>query len=246
MSTRGLIGYYKKGVTKATYNHSDSYPSWLGNKIKDYITNSDVRSMNADFDRIRLVDEDDEVQPEDIIRMFNFWYGDVERIGGEYSEGWYWILRDGQGDLSAYAEQGVMIDGQEFMKDSLFCEWAYIINLDRGVLEIYRGFQQKKPKKNRYALNKEEIAAVKAEKGFWVEGMDGKRKFHKNQYYNSDLIAQIPHELVPDFNMNDFEDVAYPARDGRGILSAADLSPEVARSTTIPMIANLGVSLAEV
>src|SRR4029077_1984447 len=30
----------------------------------------------------------------------------------------------------------------EFASDSLFCEWAYVLDLDREVLEVYRGFQE--------------------------------------------------------------------------------------------------------
>ena len=29
-----------------------------------------------------------------------------------------------------------------FAKDSLFCEWAYVVNLDTEMLEVYRGFQE--------------------------------------------------------------------------------------------------------
>jgi hypothetical protein len=35
-----------------------------------------------------------------------------------------------------------MIDSKGFLSDSLFCEWAYIINLDKEVLEVYEGFQE--------------------------------------------------------------------------------------------------------
>ena len=41
----------------------------------------------------------------------------------------------------------------DFLYDSLFCEYAYIINLDECVLEFYKGFN-KNPKANgRYANN---------------------------------------------------------------------------------------------
>ncbi len=44
-----------------------------------------------------------------------------------------------------------MVDYSTFMHDSLFCEWAYIINLDTKELEIYKGFNKDKKGKGRYA-----------------------------------------------------------------------------------------------
>ncbi len=42
--------------------------------------------------------------------------------------------------MLANLECGYMIDSLEFAKDSLFCEWGYLVNLDENVLEVYRGF----------------------------------------------------------------------------------------------------------
>jgi hypothetical protein len=245
MGTRGLIGYYSKGVTKATYNHFDSYPKCLGEEVREYIADRTARELYEDFLGIRLVQENKEVTPEDVIAYTNFWYGDVGRhfINGDLREeqGWYDLLRERQGDFAAYAEIGLMIDGISFIKDSLYCEWAYIINLDRGVLEVYRGFQEKKPKKNRYALSKEEIAVVKAEKGYYVRDLKGKRTFHKNQYYNCDLIAQIPLEDVPDFDMSQFQDIVYSTEDTidahvGSIIPENRFGTEAIRSTVQPEI----------
>lgn len=47
-------------------------------------------------------------------------------------------------------ESCVLIDGIDFIKDSLFCEYAYIINLDDEVLEFWKGFQKTPQKGNRY------------------------------------------------------------------------------------------------
>lgn len=38
-----------------------------------------------------------------------------------------------------------LVDSSAFAKDSLFCEWAYVIDLDQRVLEIYEGFKTSPP-----------------------------------------------------------------------------------------------------
>ena len=58
MSTRGMYGFYKDGVTKATYNHYDSYPSCLGHKVINFLSNTTIEQLNAIFNKIILVNED--------------------------------------------------------------------------------------------------------------------------------------------------------------------------------------------
>ena len=41
-------------------------------------------------------------------------------------------------------------DASDFLRDSLFCEYAYIINLDDNVLEFYEGFNGDNNAKGRY------------------------------------------------------------------------------------------------
>lgn len=140
MGTRGAFGIHRNGKTKATYNHYDSYPSGLGEDIVRSISQANVEKLNETFDNIILVSSDSKPTQEQIDECISYWDSGVST--GSTKE-WYSLLREAQGDLDAYVANGLkyMIDRQDFLKDSLFCEWAYIIDLDSNVLEIYKGFQ---------------------------------------------------------------------------------------------------------
>ena len=164
MGTRGAIGYFGRlngsNLHKVTYNHFDSYPSHLGIKVVKYIKSrdNDVKLIKSDFESIRLVENTDD----------------------NYSK-----QRNWQGDLASYAFHGKMIDNKGFLGDSLFCEWAYIINCNTGKLEIYRGFQESKPK-GRYRD---------------IEPDGG--------YYGVSLIKSIPLEDVTEEMMYELEEKEY-------------------------------------
>lgn len=36
-----------------------------------------------------------------------------------------------------------LVNSEEFAADSLFCEWAYVIDLDKNTFEVYQGFNKK-------------------------------------------------------------------------------------------------------
>lgn len=148
MGTRGCYGFYKDGVTKATYNHFDSYIGGLGKDILDFIENTSIPTMNKIFDKIELVRENDIPTIEQIENCQK--YTDLE-VSNKSIMDFYCLLRNAQGDLNAYkTDLKYMIDSKEFLGNSLFCEYGYIINLDKNVLEFYKGFN-KVPQNNRYS-----------------------------------------------------------------------------------------------
>ena len=166
MGTRGIFGLRKNGKDKCSYNHWDSYPSCLGETMVEYIQTHTLEEMNNLYDKLIMVDEDfrtsqftkfqrekykNFMKKED---FFSHRYGEVctsEDIT------MYQFLHEFQGNLKKYdefPEIDLMIDSQNFIKNSLFCEWGYIINLDDNTLEIWKGFQQKSQKNNRYGCEK--------------------------------------------------------------------------------------------
>jgi len=189
MGTRGVFGFHKNGVDKIAYNHYDSYPSELGNNVKDFIKKHSLKEMDIIFDRIMMIDDDSGKPSEKQIKECEP-YTDL-CVSDQSVTDWYCLLHKAQGNLEAYADGlKYMVDYAGFLKDSLFCEWGYVINLTTKRLEIYRGFQHK-PQENRYKVTTRQ---------------DNLEKHgEKNGYFNCVLIREIPLSQVRNFDMNAFE-----------------------------------------
>ena len=180
MGTRGAVGFYVDGQTKVTYNHFDSYPEGLGKdtvqKIAELLAKHDKLSLIRLASDIRLLDESEKPSEEmkDKLRE----YTDLT-----VSNDWYCLFRSAQGKIDAYLNIGYMPDGNDFLKDSLFCEYAYIINLDDFTFECYEGFQHDLHDKGRYAS-----------------------KTPDGDYYPVKLVGTFPLDNIPDDWAKVYED----------------------------------------
>ena len=151
MGTRGMFGFYMDGVTKAAYNHFDSYPEELGVKMLAVLRNTSLSHCIAAFKRIKMVSGDSAPTPEEIERCKP--WTDLG-VSNQSTSDWYCLLRKAQGNIDAYINGRLeyMLDGSDFINDSLFCEYAYIINLDEvGCFEAYEGGQRDPHSSGRYA-----------------------------------------------------------------------------------------------
>ncbi len=152
MGTRGAWGMIKNGEEKVTYNHYDSYPTSLGKCVIDFVDKFNS-TLSEIYDRIELVNSDD-VDP--TVEQWEHCkeFGSI-RMGVGYVDelDWYKALREAQSDGIDLYGKGLkyMINSKKFLLDSLFCEFAYIINLDTNVLEVYRGFNHDSEAAGRYA-----------------------------------------------------------------------------------------------
>lgn len=148
MGTRGLYGFRKNGVDKTTYNHYDSYPNCLGHTIVEFCKTTSIEEMHEIFDGIIMVDEYTTPTQTQVTECIEYYDGNVS-VGSP--EDWYCLLREAQGNPNVY-KHGLkyMIDNSGFIKNSLFCEYAYIVNLDTNCLEFWVGFQKEPDYDNRY------------------------------------------------------------------------------------------------
>ena len=177
MGTRGAYGFRLEGKDKVTYNHFDSYPSGLGNDVAKFLKEiSSVEELKEIFSNIELVDMDSKPTEKQKAKAKELDLVDLT-VSSQSEDDWYCLLRKAQSGLELYKEGlSFMIDSHNFLGDSLFCEWAYIINLDTAQLEVYQGWNKDHNASGRYAaLNKgKEYAGIALYTTIPLENLFGK------------------------------------------------------------------------
>lgn len=144
MSTRGLIGFRCKDIDKLTYNHADSDPDVLGFRIlKELGAVEDWNSVYRRIDSLhsipetRKLDEYSSMAETEIRRHFP----ELDYHGTP--KNFYDLYQPLQGTLKPYLDGRIsfMPDASDFIHNSWFCEWAYIVNLDTEQFEVWKGNQ---------------------------------------------------------------------------------------------------------
>lgn len=152
MGTRGVFGFRVGGEDKLLYNHWDSYPRGLGAAMLAFakkIAQSDRALADAMNRAYALVGVGNETPTPEDIEMCQP-YTDLS-VSERSTSDWYCLLRGTQGKPDAVLTVGLAELANDFIRDSLFCEWAYIINFDELTLEVYTGFQSTPHRKGRYS-----------------------------------------------------------------------------------------------
>jgi hypothetical protein len=80
-----------------------------------------------------------------------------------------------------------MLNAFDFIRDSLFCEYAYVVNLDDGLFEVYEGFQREPHDKGRYA-------AIEPD----PEDVEHWQACHGHNWYPCALVGSFPLRAIPD------------------------------------------------
>lgn len=142
MGTRNLTTVVFGGATRvAQYGQWDGYPSGQGATILDFVRNK----MNAKFFSNLLKTE--------FIADENFdsrrGKMSVEKFIKKYPQSY----RDMGAKILEYIQTTPekkieLLDNTRFASNALFCEWAYVLDLDKNVLEVHRGTNDKPKKKN--------------------------------------------------------------------------------------------------
>lgn len=162
MGTRHLISVVLDGEYKiAQYGQWDGYPSGQGQAIVDFLLdNFDREAFKRQLAKCRFLDREgkDKAFVESYSANAPEWSSEPDKRTDEQKRWWKtYMSRDlGASILKAVAESQddeiLLDDHSSFAGESLFCEWAYVIDLDKDVLEVYEGFQkQSVPAGERFA-----------------------------------------------------------------------------------------------
>ena len=187
MGTRGVYGFRIGGQDKVMYNQYDSYPEGLGCAVVEFVHLNPIDELKRIAQELTLVSEGERPTPEQIETCRRS--GTVNLAVSTGSEqDWYCLLRKAQGDVSFW-KKGLpfILDGKGFLSDSM-CEWAYIINLDDEVLEVYEGYNTDPFAPGRYA-------------GVWVDRQAGET------YQGVKLVKIIPLGVVADLTTEQVVDI---------------------------------------
>ena len=139
MSTRGAVGYVIAGVEKILYNHYDAHYGALGADVLQLVVANDDAALLAGAQNLHVLDRDVPVGA----------HG--EALGVPRTALPRDVLFNPATLRDTLAGVCYDIDSSAFLEDSLFCEWAYILNCDTLRVEIYHGLNEDRAAPGRYA-----------------------------------------------------------------------------------------------
>jgi hypothetical protein len=145
MGTRNLTVVIKNGETKvAQYCQWDGYPTGQGETVAEFIRDMNRPAFEASLDKCKFVDGD---------HIKNCWeecgadgsgFASME-VSNQFKIKFPEFHRDTGAKILRLIEDGKVTDlfnEIDFAADSLFCEYAYVIDLDNDALEVYKGFNK--------------------------------------------------------------------------------------------------------
>jgi len=131
----------------AQYGQWDGYPSGQGSTALKFLHSLDKASLVAFRDKVRALKE---ISPEEYKAKWVECGADPDEdmvsmdVSDKFKKRYPHLQRDMGAEILSYimmkSDPGLKLQKEiEFAADSLFCEYAYVIDLDKGVFEIYMG-----------------------------------------------------------------------------------------------------------
>ena len=182
MGTRNLTIVHKNGEYKvAQYGQWDGYPEGLGTTLLNFLKNVNIDSFRNAIDNVSFYTKEE-------INEINKSIDEIRKDIPNYSwqKDFSQLSRDTGGDiLNRITFKGVnrVNNSIDFAANSLFCEWAYVIDLDTNKFEVYTGY------------NKEELSSD--ERFYFLEDKrDEESSYHPVKLFKSYDLNNLPNENI--------------------------------------------------
>lgn len=141
MGTRHLISVKIDGEPKiAQYGQWDGYPSGQGMTVLNFLRRYNRAKFENRLIHTRFTTPKDEADIDSFLELIDSkdgWMNQEERFNKEYP----YFSRDIGGKIlqMVHDSEGEVLlrNNMDFLTDGVFCEWAYIIDLDSNQLEVY-------------------------------------------------------------------------------------------------------------
>ena len=193
MGTRNLTMVINKEneIKIAQYGQWDGYPEGQGVTILNFIRNEEnIKKLQSKLLNVRFLDRGgvDKEFLEEYSKNAPEYSSDPDNRTEEQKR-WFskYISRDIAGEILecvANSEDEVikLDDSTSFAADSLFCEWAYVVDFSKDVFEVYSGFNKKPLADNERFKNLEtekdsEYAPVTLVKSYKLSELPDKEEF---------------------------------------------------------------------
>lgn len=189
MGTRSLtMVFFNNEYKVAQYGQFDGYPEGQGSTILEFLKNHEnIITLTDSLSKVRFLDRDgkDKVFSDEYDNNAPEWSNEPDNRT-QSQRRWFsqYISRDIGGKIlenicKSLDEEIIINNRMDFIKDT-FCEWVYVVDLDKKELEVYCGY-------NHEPLSKDAR--------FYCDGHSEYFKWSENTYY--------PPKMVKSYNLLD-------------------------------------------
>jgi hypothetical protein len=189
MGTRNLTVLVSEGEIKiAQYGQWDGYPDYMGINILKFLREFDVEIMKKQVKNVIFVDENKQKEIDLYLKEIGSTNGYLNNEQSDlFNEKYKFLNRSIGSDIlemvydEEYNKPMLLNNSITFSGDSLFCEWAYVIDLDKNLFEVYEGFNKNELNENdrffKYTIENEEYHPIKLKKEFPLNVLPSDEEF---------------------------------------------------------------------
>ena len=185
MGTRNVtIIVSNKEVKVAQYGQFDGYYGGLGKELLSTIRVTDMGKLKTQLNKCRFITDEEGEAIEDWNESTHPQFGRTF-TGKELID----FIINSKTDIQ-------LINSEYFVADGLFCEYAYVLDMDKGVFEAYEGFNKKEVGvRNRFKkkANPSEYG------GYHPPKKTFQAKFSEIQEYSDEVLDKFGNVSMKDF-----------------------------------------------